>query len=130
VIVVLRVQGPQLDLDQCLKWIPETSIEAQWRVGSKRIGGKVNTTSGFTLLLGEGENHRRALEAAIAAFHRVAARVAELIQSGASAEVDCGLMVTAGGSQSVEFAPEFLRALEQAGVSLVVSAYPCSDSDD
>ena len=129
-IVVLRVQGPQLDLDECLKWIPEGSLEAQRRVGSKRIGGKVNTTSGFTLLLCEGENHRRAIEIAMTAFQRVAARVAELVQSGATAEVDCGLMVTGDGSQSVEFTPEFLRVVEQAGVHLVVSAYPCSDSED
>ena len=129
-MVVLRVQGEHLDLDQCLRWIPEIYLESQWRVGSMRVGGRVNATSGFALLLSEDENEEQMVETAKTVFQEVAARITELVESGATAELDLGLMITGNGSQSVKFGPEFLELLQRSGVSLIVSAYPCSDSDE
>ncbi len=81
----------------------------------------------MTILLAEGSGNAAVVSAAGDAFLRVASRISQLIAQGATAEVDIGLFVTAQESQSIQLAPALLSALEEAGVSLVVSAYPTSD---
>ncbi len=125
--VVLRVQGEHLDVDQCLTWLPETELEAIWRVGDKRIGGRISTTSGFNILLSEGEDTSLAIEEAMSAFLSLAPRVAALVQSGATATIDFALFVEETGARSIKLAPSVVRSIGQYDVSIAVSAYPCAD---
>ncbi|WP_437490216.1 hypothetical protein WME75_13175 [Sorangium sp. So ce1014] len=129
-MVVLRVDGEHLDVEQCLTWIPETAIEAVWRVGERRVGSKISATSGFNLLLSDNEDALIAVEEAMRVFLSLAPRIAALVQSGATAEVDFALFIEAMSARSIRLDPGVLRAVGQHGVSLVVSAYPCADPED
>lgn len=126
--VVLRVDGEHLDVEQCLTWIPETAIEAVWRVGERRIGGRISTTSGFNLLLSDNEDALIAVEEAMDVFLSLAPRVAALVESGATAVIDFALFIDAMSARSIRLDPGVLRSVGQYGVSIVVSAYPCADA--
>ena len=127
---VLRVDGPELDVEECRKWLPEGSLECVWQVGEKSRRGEVRTTSGFNLVLSESENPRELVRETLRVFAVVAGRVADLVRGGATAEIDFALFVTARGPESLILGPEVLRRIEQHGVGVTVSAYPCSEDDD
>jgi len=127
--VVLRVDGPNLDLEQCRTWLPEASVQNIWRVGDKLRGkgDASSATSGFTLLLAEADDNAVAIVDAQNALARHADQIAGLVAGGTSVEFDIGVMVAASGSQSVRLGRELLAGIYRSGVELVVTAYPCSD---
>lgn len=127
---VLRASGPHLDVDRSLAWLPADRLEKVWHVGDKRHLGKVATTSGFNFLLSDAEDREQLVREAVTTFLTVAEHVAELIRAGATAEIDFALFVDANGSKSIAFEPATLRAIEQHGVRVVVSAYPAVGNDD
>ena len=127
IVAVLRVQGRTLSVDLCLNWIPEDRLQRVWRVGEMRLGGRISEASGFTLHLSEGDDGRQVVEDSLAALQPIASRLAELVDGGATAEIDLGLMVQADAPLSVEISPSYLQVLERCKIGIRVSAYPSSD---
>lgn len=129
---VLRVSGEQLDVEQCLAWIPQSLLEAVWHIGENRVGGGLHRTSGFTILLADGDNNQAVVDETVKAFGSLAQQVALLVQAGATAEIDFAMMVTGleAGTQSLRFGTELLGLVDRCGLSVVVSAYPSSDDDE
>lgn len=131
VSVVLRVAHASLDLDACRKWLPSGQIARVWRLGETNRRGMVNATSGFTLDLAEGVAHGSVVRDAVDAFLELAEPIAELIRGGADAQVDFGLFVDVNGEPfNLCLPPAVLAVFERAGVTVIVSGYPCSDEDD
>jgi hypothetical protein len=127
---VLRVSGPELDLDKCLKWIPHASLELSWRVGEKKRNGEIRTTSGFNLLLGDGKDSSKVVEDTMKAFRIVASPLGQVVRSGASAEIDFALYIQRFQDQSILLPPEFMILVAEHAVSVIISGYPCSDEED
>lgn len=126
---VLRVGG-LIDIDKCLVALPQGRVEHVRRAGTLNRRGEVHTTSGFNFLLSEVEHAPELVKEAMETFSQVASQIDRLIRSGATAEVDFALFIRAGGSRSIRIDPSVLAAFAQHGVSVVVSAYPCSDEDE
>jgi hypothetical protein len=124
---VLRVHGADLDVDRCLAWLPADRLDKVWHGGEKGHRGKVATTSGFNLLLSDSEDREQLVREAVTTFLTVAEQVAELIRGGATGEIDFALFVEPMQMRSIVFEPETLRTIEQHGVRVVVSAYPCAE---
>lgn len=128
-LAVLRVSGPGIDIDECLRWLPEERLEHVWRVGEQELQGGKNADSGFNLLLTESEHVQDGIREAADVFQEMSPRVRELIRDGASADVDFGLFVGAMEMCSIAVPASFLAMLSESGVGLVVSAYPVDDGD-
>lgn len=128
---VLRVRHAGLDLDACLPWLPPSRLDHVWRVGEKGLLNRVHETSGFNLHLAEGPAGGSVVQDAVAAFRELAEPVAALVRGGAHAEVDFGLFLDVNGVTplSVWLEPAAAAAFERAGVTITVTAYPCSDDD-
>lgn len=124
---VLRVGGAHLDVDDCLRWLPEEKVDAVWRAGEPHPRRGVRAESGFNLLLAEGDDAGRVADEAARAFAAIASRIEELIRAGASAEVDFGLFISEGRDVSIRFEPQIVHAFAQRFVTILVSAYTCSD---
>jgi hypothetical protein len=78
--------------------------------------------------MAEGTDSATVVETGFSAFQTIASHVSDLVQQGARAALDIGLMVGPDvGSLSVRILTKFMRTLEQSGVDIVVSAYPASD---
>jgi hypothetical protein len=127
---VLRVHGADLDVDGCLAWLPADRVEKVWHVGERAYLGRVSPDAGFNFLLSDAEDRDPLIREAVTTFLTIAENVAELIQAGATAEIDFALFVDAGGSKSIVFEPETLRTIEQYGAAIEVSAYPCAGDDE
>jgi hypothetical protein len=127
VTAVLRVQGPQVDVDRCLAWLPKDRIDRVWRAGERRLGGRISVASGFSLLLAEGKDSEQVLGSALLVLETIAVDLAELTRDGANSELDLGLMVGADAPTSVRIPVDLLGKLHGFNISLVVGAYPCSD---
>jgi hypothetical protein len=124
--IVLRASSSQLDLQASFRWLPADRIEAVWRVGDLR-GSRLESTNGFSVRLSASEDTRTSLAEALSVFSGIATHVKELSAAGAALEVDVALYVTASMPQSVELRGDFLAALLEANVRLLVTGYPCSD---
>jgi hypothetical protein len=109
-------------LDQCLEWLPSSALQATWRVG-ERQRHRVATTSGFNLLLAEGDDAQQVVETAWAAFSKLAVSVGGLVRDGGEAELDFGVVMDPGDNRSLRLRPELLACVQQTGASIVVSAY-------
>ena len=127
---VLRVCGPELDLDRCLGWIPTGALERAWRVGDRTGKGEASTTSGFVVVMSDTEDRQQLVKEALATFLRIAPKIRALVETGASADMDFGLMVGPVLPSALSFEPAFLRALEENKVRLLVTAYPTSEDED
>lgn len=127
---VLRVSGPRIDIDECLRWLPQGRVEAVWRAGETGLRGRKIAESGFNLLLAESEDVREGLREAADVFLKMAPQIRELIREGASADVDFALFVGAMEMRSIAVPPSLLAMLPESGVGLVVSAYPVEEGDD
>jgi len=125
--VVLRLAAPELDLDSCLAWLPEDGLEQTWRAGLSQTGRPTPTTSGFTLLLVEGDDPAAVAQSACAALSSVAAKVSALVRNGATGELDFALFVGPEASVSVRLNAELLKAASEVGLDINVCAYPCAD---
>jgi len=127
---VLRVSGPNLDLDACLGWLAEDRLEQAWRSGEIDRRGRVNSDSGFCLLLSDSEEKSQVVQEAAKEFARVAEQVGVLIRDGASGEIDFALFVYAAQMASIALEPTVLQEIGRYGVAIVVSAYPCAEEDE
>jgi hypothetical protein len=128
-IVVLRASGSNLDLDACLTWLPSGRVEAAWRSGEVRRG-KAALDSGFNLLLADDDHADQALAAAQRELEGIQEKVKLLARAGVGISVDIGLEVSSTVPRSVSLSQDFIRAVMESGVKLVISAYPCSDDDE
>lgn len=128
-IAVLRVHGAGLDVDACLRWIPKAILERSWRSGETYLG-RLYDDSGFSLLLADTENLLNLTNEIVANLTPLSVALTQLIQNGATAEIDVGLMVGEAGtaSRSIHFDLKTLRLFERIGIAIVVSAYACSES--
>jgi hypothetical protein len=88
--VVLRVDGAKIDLTSCATWLPKDRLDNVYRVGDEVVGrpGQPRSTSGFSVSLADAEESRPAIDEAERTFTLLAPRVAELVATGADAEVD------------------------------------------
>jgi hypothetical protein len=127
-VIVLRAASEFLDVDQCLQWIPGDLLEVVWRRGDRSNGHAAETTSGFNLTLAD-EDHPSALEAATAHLLRMKAPLQSLVQSGETLELDVGLEVGAIAPKSITMPADMVRVIAAIGITLRVTAYPCSDAE-
>lgn len=129
-LAVLRVWGPMLDVDGGLRAFSHKNVQQVWRVGEVDRRGRVQSSSGFTILLCESESEQQIVERAANELAALAISVAEMTSSGARAQVDFALFVPSSEPRSITFESAVLQAMAQVGVSIVVSAYPSSDAEE
>lgn len=129
-LAVLRMWGPNLDLDRSVQQLPCENVQKVWRAGELGRGGKRNTTSGLTILLSDSDSGHEVVGAVANALLRMAPFIGEVTRHGASAQVDVALFVASSEPRSISFGPSVLRAMSQAGVEITVSAYPTEPDDE
>lgn len=125
-IAVLRAAAHGLDVDSCLSWIPTDLLDRTWRRGDRRPGGRIEETSGFTLLLAEVDSVPELVAIAKGAILRVEGPLRSLRKEGVAVEVDFGLDVLATHPVSLCLNLEFLAVAAEIGLDVRVSAYPCN----
>jgi hypothetical protein len=125
---ILRIDGPAADAGR-LSWIPRNRLLRQWRAGDVQRRGRVSAEPGFNVLIAEGENVAELLAEAERNLSSIAEDLEQLIRSGASGELDIGLMLNVrnGSSLSLALSPSLLELLGRCGIKLVVSVYPSAD---
>ncbi len=127
---MLRVSVGTLDLDDCLARFSKHTVDRVWRAGDRGFNNRVSPTSGFSILLSDSEDGTVVVQEAAAMLSRLANIVAELVQSGATAEIDFAVFVRPTTPLSIAFDAATLRSIEQIGLRMVVSSYPATDEDD
>jgi hypothetical protein len=128
---VLRVAVAEVDgVDAWLARFSAVNIERAWRAGERDLRGRVSSTSGVIIVLSEAEDGRALVREAATAFADLAPLLAEMVREGATAEIDFALFVSGAGSRSIAFEPATVRLIQECGVRIVVSAYPCAEDDD
>lgn len=125
--IVLRVSGSQLDVSRCLALIPVLDEGDCYRAGQPQRRGGVHAESGFALTLADLEENDAAVKQTAHRLTALAQPLAELLQHGAGAELDCGLFVHAMAMQSIALPAPLLVQLGAAGIAVRVSAYPTAD---
>jgi hypothetical protein len=128
-VAVLRVSGPDLDVDEFLSR-HDLPVDRVWRRGESRPRGGVHDASGFNLTIAEVTSLETLGQELSSFLERSRAMRASLAAAGAHAELDVGLMVFAVTPTSVDFSPQLLAALATEGIALRVTGYPCSEEDD
>ena len=127
---VLRVDGENIDVSALPSWLPNNlPVERVWRAGETALGGRILTTSGFSVLLSEAEGSSLAAEAA-GAFSEMAENIGRLVAGGARAEVDFALFVDPRRPSTLVVSVQLLRERGKQGVALLVSAYPTTGEDE
>ena len=131
IVVVCRAAARQFDVDGFLARHPELRPESVWRTGEQRSPRRVNDTSGFNVSLAEADRFAEALARTREALDRLSPALKDLKAHDLEVEVDFGLMVGAEPAFTLgaQFAPEVLAWFSDRGLTLIVSAYPCSDEE-
>jgi hypothetical protein len=130
--IVLRVSGPSLDVDRCRTLIPRIRPEQCFRVGEpRRLKSRgVHTESGFNLTIADSDDDPKSLRVGLERLATIAPQLQELFAEGASGELDCGIFVYPRAPSSLEVPPDMLTAIGACGLTLRVTAYPCSEEED
>lgn len=128
--IVLRAAGAVFDVDRCLVWLPPQMRPQVWHAGERDVLRRTLDTSGFSVSLAEDEHARTALKLAYENLDALSSNLEELIADGVDVWVDFGLFVYSSTPQTLAIPRQLLAKLVSLGVSVVVSAYPCSDDDD
>ena len=128
---VLKISGEDFDVGEFLARNSRLRPVAVWKKGELGRQRRINDTSGFSLLLGEGQVEE-VFASAQKAFLRLATVFSDAERSGADAVLDFAMFV---GSERqfapwIMFSPEELRTFSERGLHLTVSAYPVSDEAD
>ena len=119
---VLRISD--IDIDASRSWFPDELVEAVWRKGAPRPGGRIEQSSGVNLLLGEGDEPASTLSKAMACLKAIATGVRAALQHGAEATLDVAIYLDEEmPMRSTRFCRADLRTLEELDVDLMVSAY-------
>ena len=127
-VAVLRVSGPDLNVDEFLSR-HDLTVDRVWRRGEGRRRGGVQNDSGFNLTIADVAS-LETLGQEISSFLEGSRSVrAHLAATGAHAELDVGLMVLPVTPTSVCFSPQLLAALATEGITLRVTGYPCSEEE-
>jgi hypothetical protein len=111
-------------------WIPRDKLDSVWRAGEMTLTGRINSDSGFTILLTDASDPERMVREALEVFMALASHVGDLLNRGARAEIDFALFTGPDTSTSLVLEPAILRVIEQGGVGVVVSAYPVEAHED
>ena len=128
---VLKISGEDFEVGEFLARNPRLRPVAVWKKGDLGRLRRINDTSGFSLLLGEGQ-----VEEVFArvqkAFLRLATVFSDAERSGADAILDFAMFVWSEQqfSARIMFSPAELRFFSDRGVHLAVSSYPVSDEAD
>lgn len=128
--IVLRISGENVAPDAHTPWMAMGLVDQVWRRGDMRIGGRVVTTSGFSLCLADDDVSANAgVERALGILRAHREALLKLVDAGATAVVDVALYVPGYAPRSVTFPTSFVEAVVDCGASLEVSAYPCHDDN-
>jgi hypothetical protein len=127
-VAVLRVSGPDLDVDEFLSR-HDLPVDRIWRRGESRRRGGVHDDSGFNLTIAEVTSLETLGQELSSFLEGSRAMRASLAAAGAHADLDVGLMVFAVTPTSVDFSPRLLAALATEGIALRVTGYPCSEEE-
>jgi hypothetical protein len=134
IIVVYRAAAVEFDVDGFLARHPALKPATVWRVGEKRrLAERGVETSGFSLSPAEGDDFEDVLSRTRRALEELSAAQSELRSLGVETDLDFGLMTVGSEKtfiQSVSFPPEALAWFRERGLTLCVTAYPCSDGDE
>jgi hypothetical protein len=127
-IVIMRAADAALDVSDCLEWLPAERIEAVWRVGDSR-NGRTADSAGFNLLLAEADDAPAALTDAATWLVRFESNIKSITGAGIRVSIDIGIDVYPYTPSSVVLPEALLSAAMSVGAQLIVSAYPCSESE-
>ena len=126
--VVLRVDGPNLDLDATISR-HRLGPQLVWRRGESRRAGGTHDTNGFNLHLGDADSSRVAILLAtefLTSGHELVESVKKQL---AEVTLDFGVMV--GGHRpfapSIIFQSHVIAQFAVYGIDVVVSCYPVSE---
>lgn len=130
--VVCRAGAARFDVDGFLEQHPELQPDAIWRVGERMTSKRTRDASGFSLSLAEGEIFGEVLAQTRLATQLLAPVLQELVGLKIDVEIDFGMTVGEEKffAPSVRFSPETLAWFSGYNLSLVVSAYPCSNEGE
>jgi hypothetical protein len=119
---VLRLSD--IDIDASRTWVPDELVDAVWRKGELRAGGRIAQSAGMNVLLGEGDETESTLSNAMARLKAVSTGVRAAVQNGAQATLDIAIYLDEERPMSsTRFCQADLRVLEELGVSLILSAH-------
>jgi hypothetical protein len=77
-VIILRIEGEHLDVDTCLRWFPAAELQNRWDAEELSRGQK-SRTSGFAVLLAEGEDMRLLLVAMAASLRKLSHGIASCV---------------------------------------------------
>jgi hypothetical protein len=124
---VLRVAGPNFDVDALLAEFPHVQPDTVWHRGEPSRRGP-RTDSGFSIALDEAPAAAQVMAECRRAFAGFEAALATANARGAESMLDIGMTLDVPKvvARSVCFSNEDLRWLVSLGVSLEVSMYVAS----
>jgi len=129
ITAILRLSG-DIPADAHLGWVPDHLVGRVWRIGDVRLRDRRETTSGFTLLLADRVSREVAVDQTEALLRDLRDGLLVLVRQGASVELDFALYVGTASPQSIVLPTSLVAAALECQATLIVSAYPCSDSHD
>ncbi|HEY0063741.1 MAG TPA: hypothetical protein VGC21_16610 [Telluria sp.] len=132
---MLRISGAYLDVKAMLLENP-LPVEQMWVKGEPRIlRGKFHVNSGVSVVVSDAEFDEFDLQAADAAqflqLHHAAMLKIAAYPAVEEVSLDFGVAIREGyATQSSYLSPQLMQLAASAGVGILLSHYPCSDSDE
>jgi hypothetical protein len=128
-VVVLHVSGDALEPDRLLGTHPVPNTTA-FRKGEAAAFGRTHSLSGFQVDLGEASSKAALQQEVLAHLQEHSALYGEAAEAGAQMSLGIGLMVPAKEPRTVTLDRDVLAALLNAGITVHVTGYPCTDDED
>ena len=125
---MLRVDGPNMDPDRFFE-AHSLVPEVVWRKGELDRKGRQCAMSGFNVLVSDNEDPEANLTEIERFLESHQSMFTALREEAGDAELDIGVTVGSDNqfTASVSVEPRLLARLASLGITLCVSAYPCSD---
>ncbi len=125
---VLRIASESFDVDGFMVAHPDIEPDVTWHSGERRLGGTTRKTNGLNLFIAEAADWTRLLQRTTERLRAIRVVLEDARSAHARMELDFAL--EAGETKTfticARLAPDDLRALSDAGITLCVTVYPAS----
>ena len=130
-VATLRVEGP----DEALANIRQSlglEVDGEWRAGDMRRSGKTHTHSGFNMTISDAATPREMEDEVRTFLATAAAKRISFTANGLTGELAIGIGVglEAQFVAGVTFSPDDLLDFAKLGLTLDLTAYPCSEDEE
>ena len=126
-VAELRVSGPDAEVEE-LKARVGLELDASWKKGESRLGGRLQESAGFNACVGECKSPGALMDAVRCFLARARGTGLSFEGSGLEAQLDLGIGVGTSDQFAAGLAVsiEDMQQLIELGLKLVVTAYPVS----